>query len=277
VTKKQFSVFLSHDWGQDKSHVNHEKVKHIGSLLEEKLELQPWIDELHNHDNMLFSIAEGIRKSHFFIIFLTVNINEKIKKGHEEKEWCFRELNYAAYKLSPKNVFVVVLEKEMTNRGKWADVLQFLFASDVYFDLSGATKSGDGWDYCATAGWCRLLEKLKGYEMAPLTVQCTKSNESSSESVEARHSTTNDSVYAIGIKEPETNTSTPPLEVKESDSEVFGHSEVSDIGKLGHPDELKGSTSDTAEDNEFSGLSVLYLFLGLATVLLLVLVYMFFF
>jgi hypothetical protein len=113
---------------------------------------------------MLFTIAEGIRKSHFFIVFLTVNFNEKIKRGHEEKEWCFRELNYAAYKLSPKNVFVVVLEQEMTERGKWADVLHFLFASDVYFDLSGAVKHGEKWDYTKTKDWTKLVTKLKKYE-----------------------------------------------------------------------------------------------------------------
>jgi hypothetical protein len=163
-----FSVFLSHDWGQDENHLNHTKVKYIGSLLEKNLELKAWIDDSHNHDNMLFSIAEGIRKSHFFIVFLTANLNEKIKRGHEEKEWCFRELNYAAYKLSPKNVFVVVLEEEMTKRDKWAEVLLFLFAGDVYFDLSDAAKSGDGWDYSATEGWSRLLEKLKGNERVPV-------------------------------------------------------------------------------------------------------------
>jgi hypothetical protein len=168
--------------------VNHEKVKHIRSLLQKNLELRPWIDEYHNRDNMLFSIAEGIRKSHFFIVFLTVNLNEKIKRGHEEKEWCFRELNYAAYKLSPKNVFVVVLEKEMTKREKWADVLLFLFASDVYFDLSEATKVGSGWDYSGTEGWSRLLKKLKEYEVEALNTQDANglSFQSNSESAEVR-------------------------------------------------------------------------------------------
>jgi predicted nicotinamide N-methyase len=33
----------------------------------------------------------------------------------------------------------------MTNRGKWAEVLQFLFAGDVYFDLSEAPKVESGW------------------------------------------------------------------------------------------------------------------------------------
>jgi hypothetical protein len=160
--------------------VNHEKVKHIGSLLK-KHNMKPWIDESHNRDNMLFSIAEGIRKSYFFIVFLTANLNEKIKRGHETKEWCFRELNYAAYKLSPKNVFVVVLEKEMTKRENWADVLLFLFASDVYFDLSGATKSGDGWDYSAAKAWSKLLKKLKEYEMTPVDPQDTESKESNSD------------------------------------------------------------------------------------------------
>jgi hypothetical protein len=161
-------------------------VKHVGSLLEKDLELKPWIDESHNHDNMLFSIAEGIRKSHFFIVFLTANINEKIKRGHEEKEWCFRELNYAAYKLSPKNVFVVVLEKEMTRRENWADVLLFLFAGDVYFDLSEAPKVGGGWDYTSTEGWPRLLKKLKDCEMKSVNPQDAKSlsYESDSEPVD---------------------------------------------------------------------------------------------
>jgi hypothetical protein len=235
--------------------------------------LKPCIDSRNNRDNMLFSIAEGIRESYFFIVFLTAKLNEKIKRGHEEKEWCFRELNYAAYKLSPKNVFVVVLEKEMTNKKKWADVLLFLFAGDVYFDLSDATRSGDGWDYSATEGWSLLLEKLKGNEMVPVDSPDTTSEESNPESIKVRDSSTNDSVHSVGIKEPETDTATPPLEVKESDSEMLVHStppEVSDMGKLVHPDDLKGLKScmlpETIKDNEISRLSALNIFLGLATV-----------
>jgi hypothetical protein len=249
-------------------------VKRIGSLLEKKFKLKPWIDELHNHDNMLFSIAEGIRKSHFFIVFLTVNLNEKIKRGHEEKEWCFRELNYAAYKLSPKNVLVVVFEKEMTKRENWADVLQFLFASDVYFDLSGATKSGDEWDYSATKGWSGLLEKLKGYEMVPVDPHDAASKESNPE---VRKSVTNDSVHSTGIKESETDTSAPPLGVKESDSEVLAHpipAEVSGTGKLEHLVEVKVSMTptscETTNDNKFSGFSAHNILLGFAAVCLFV-------
>jgi hypothetical protein len=231
--------------------------------------MKPWIDESHNHDNMLFSIAEGIRKSYFFIVFLTVNLNEKIKRGHEEKEWCFRELNYAAYKLSPKNVFVVVLEKEMTKRENWADVLQFLFASDMYFDLSGATKSGDGWDYSATKAWSGLLEKLKGNGMVPVEPHDTASKESDPE---VRESVTTDSVHSIGIKQSETDTTPPPLEAKESDSEVLVHSipaEASDTGKLEHLVEVKVSMTPMSSDtinNEFSGFSAQTIFLGLAVV-----------
>jgi hypothetical protein len=150
--------------------VNHKRVKHIKSLLE-KHNLKPWIDDTHNRDNMLFSIAEGIRKSHFFIVFLTANFNEKIKRGHVEKEWCFRELNYAAYKLSPKNVFVVVLEEEMTDKSSWADALLFLFAGDVYFDLSTARKRGDGWDYSNTEAWPNLLTKLKEYDVKQQAIE----------------------------------------------------------------------------------------------------------
>jgi hypothetical protein len=127
--------------------------------------MKPWIDDSNNRDNMLFSIAEGIRKSDFFIVFLTANFNDKIMRGHEEKEWCFRELNYAAYKLSPKNVIVVVLEEKMTRKSNWADVLQFLFASDVYFDLSTAAKHGSGWDYSKTEAWPKLLMKLQQSEV----------------------------------------------------------------------------------------------------------------
>jgi hypothetical protein len=150
--------------------------------------MKPWIDESHNRDNMLFSIAEGIRKSHFFVVFLTANLNEKIKRGHKEKEWCFRELNYAAYKLSPKNVFVVVLEKEMTKRENWADVLLFLFASDVYFDLSEAPKVGSGWDFSLTEGWSGLLKKLKEHEReAPNPQDANRlSYELNSESIEGK-------------------------------------------------------------------------------------------
>jgi hypothetical protein len=166
-----YSAFLSHDWGQDEIHENHFKVKHISFLFKDH-KVKSWIDDSNNRDNMLFSIAEGIRQSHFFILFLTANLNEKIKRGHERKEWCFRELNYAAYKLSPKNMIVVVLEEEMTKREKWADSLLLLFATDVYFDLSKAPKVGDScWDYTKTKDWSRLVMKLREYDSLLSTVE----------------------------------------------------------------------------------------------------------
>jgi hypothetical protein len=166
ATEKEFKVLLYNEWGEkEQGYYNNKK-----SLLE-KQNLQPWIDDSHNQDNMLFTIAEGIRKSHFFIVFLTANFNEKIKRGNVEKEWCFRELNYAAYKLSPKNVIVVVLEEEMTKKSNWADSLLFLFASDVYFDLSAATRNSDGWDYSSIEAWSKLLTKLEECNVKSTTVK----------------------------------------------------------------------------------------------------------
>jgi GTPase SAR1 family protein len=156
ATAKAFTVFLSHDWGED--HGNHKKVKEIDSLLK-KEGITTWIDSTNNRDNMLFSIADGIRKSHFFIVFLTANFNDKIQRGHEDKEWCFRELSFASYMLSPKNLMVVVLDEAVAGRKNWALILEFLFATDMHFDLSkGGRIEGD---YREAEAWPKLLEKLR--------------------------------------------------------------------------------------------------------------------
>jgi hypothetical protein len=154
---KEYDVFLSHDWGVDPTHGNHKKVMSINALLKER-NLKTWIDEHDNHDEMLYSIPDGIQKSHFFIVFLTANLNEKIKRGHEEKEWCFRELSFASYALSPKNLIVVVLDEAVSERKNWALVLQFLFATSMHFDLSqGGKQEGD---FKEVKVWPDLLEKL---------------------------------------------------------------------------------------------------------------------
>jgi hypothetical protein len=133
-------------------------VEDIDSLLK-KEGITTWIDSTNNRDNMLFSIADGIRKSRFFIVFLTTNFNDKIQRGHEEKEWCFRELSFASYMLSPKNLMVVVLDEAVAERKNWALVLQFLFATDMHFDFSkGGRVEGD---YRKAEAWPKLLEKLR--------------------------------------------------------------------------------------------------------------------
>jgi hypothetical protein len=107
---------------------------------------------------MLHSIAEGIRKSRFFIVFLTAKYNGKIETGADVIEWCARELNYAAYRLSPKNLIIVVLEEQMKEKSCWSDPLLLLSASDVYFDFSNFDEYGDSFN--ETEVWLKLMKKL---------------------------------------------------------------------------------------------------------------------
>jgi hypothetical protein len=61
--------------------------------------------------------------------------------------------------LSPKNLMLVVLDETVAERKNWALVLQFLFATDMHFDLSkGGRVKGD---YEETEAWPKLLEKLR--------------------------------------------------------------------------------------------------------------------
>jgi hypothetical protein len=146
-------------------------VKHISALLEAQ-GLKTWIDDTDNRENMLFSIADGIRKSRFFIAFLTSNFNAKIAQGHEKKEWCFRELNYATYILSPRNIILVVLEEEMMKKKDWATVLQFQFANDVYYDFSKVERHIDG--VSKIDAWSKLIENLLVGRVKPLIVESEK-------------------------------------------------------------------------------------------------------
>jgi hypothetical protein len=125
----------------------------LSSLLQQQ-NLKTWIDDTDNTGHMLFSIPEGIKKSNYFVAFLTADFNKKISSGEFEKDWCFRELNYATYILSPKNIVLVVLEEEMKERKDWADPLQFQFANVVYYDMSRLENSN---------GWPKLLEKLRSH------------------------------------------------------------------------------------------------------------------
>jgi hypothetical protein len=134
--------------------------------------LRTWIDDSENRDNMLFSVADGIRKSRFFIAFLTSNFNDKIAQGHEKKEWCFRELNYATYVLSPRNIILVVLEEEMMKKKDWATVLQFQFANDVYYDFSKVEEHID--DLSKIDAWSKLIKKLLVGRVKPLIVESEK-------------------------------------------------------------------------------------------------------
>jgi hypothetical protein len=165
--EKEFAVYLSYDWGGD----SHKKVKYIASLFDSH-GLKSWMNDSNNRDNVEVSSVEGIRKCHFFVLFLTASFNEKIKR---EEECVFRELNYAAYSLSPKKIVVVVLEKEMARRENWADVLLLLLASNVYFDLSEATTDGDNWDYVHSYAWLKLLETVKRSQYDSLGVSSADS------------------------------------------------------------------------------------------------------
>jgi hypothetical protein len=143
---KEYDVFLSFARLDERVSLLHSKLQYEG--------LKPWTDVSSNKNNMAISLAEGIRKSRFFLVFLTAHLNEKFKRGETEKEWCFRELNYASYFLPPSNIILVVLEKEMTMRKHWSSILQFLFANEVFYDLSDDLLSSSAWSSLI----CRLRE-----------------------------------------------------------------------------------------------------------------------
>jgi hypothetical protein len=128
---------LSHDHGSEvtSGESNHLKVKEFAKFLQGS-GVTSWIDDTNNSGNMKITIADGIAKSRKFIAFLTSNYNEKMKKGVDEKDWCFYEFNYATYILRPKDVILCVFEKEMKDRNLWAPFLQAEFANRLYFDVS---------------------------------------------------------------------------------------------------------------------------------------------
>jgi hypothetical protein len=132
-------------------------VKGFASLLQKK-SISSWIDDRDNGPFMKHSIIEGIKNSQIFIACLTQNYNEKIKggQGGATRDWCYYELNFATWALPPKNVFLVILEKEMIQRENWCSYLQAEFANRLFFDLTESPKAEaedetpDGWQKLIT-------------------------------------------------------------------------------------------------------------------------------
>lgn len=108
VANVRYEAFLSHDWGVDGG--NHVAVTHVAAQLA-KTGMKNWFDDERMHGNIVAQMTSGIDKSNIFVIFITQRYMDKVN-GHDERDNCKIEFQYAFNRLGPQKMVAVVMERE---------------------------------------------------------------------------------------------------------------------------------------------------------------------
>lgn len=126
-------VFLTHNWANDNSgRNNHDRVSYINNALKAK-GLITWFDSDRLIGEIRQQMTDGIDNTLCMIVFITSCYESKVN-GHEQRDHCHYEFNYAVNILGPQKMIAVVMEKEM--RKTWTKALGGALNSKLYIDMS---------------------------------------------------------------------------------------------------------------------------------------------
>lgn len=128
-------VFLSHNWGKDKS--NHSKVVQIATMLRQE-GFKVWLDEDHMQSNIIDAMNQGIDRSRLVIVCVTAEYQKKVS-GHGskgDKDNCMLEYYRALSDKGTKGMIPVVMDPAMLDTAKWYGPLKSL-NQELYQNCSG--------------------------------------------------------------------------------------------------------------------------------------------
>ena len=135
----RYNTFLSHDWGVDGG--NHIAVQHIAAQLK-KIGLHYWFDDERMQGNVVSQMTSGIENSNTFIVFITQRYMDKVN-GHDERDNCKIEFQYAFNRLGPQKMVAVVLERELRDTKRWSGHIGAALGSHLYIDMVDALDNAE--------------------------------------------------------------------------------------------------------------------------------------
>jgi hypothetical protein len=126
----KFDVFLSHNWGEEKS--THTIVAQYNKELQ-KRGLKTWFDDEQMNGNIRDGMSDGVADSSVILVFVTKAYNEKIKKKTKTDNLFF-EFNHAANE-KPDAMLFAVLEEEMSQTSTWCPRLRAEGGAELFVDI----------------------------------------------------------------------------------------------------------------------------------------------
>jgi hypothetical protein len=131
----RFDVFLSHNWGNDRTgRDNHEAVKRIAVALKSR-GLLVWLDEeqLGGAAVLTEQLASGIDSSTIVACFLTQSYMQKVA-GPNEGDSCKKEFKYATLKLKASRMLAVPMEDDadVTVPEQWLSTVAMELGHQLY-------------------------------------------------------------------------------------------------------------------------------------------------
>ena len=149
-------AFLTHNWGTDVfERDNHERVGHINKLLKAS-NINTWFDVDRMKLNIREKMAEGIDNTKCVVVFITEKYRDKVN-GHEERDNCWIEFNYAVTQVGPQRMIPVVMEAGMRDPKCWKGNLGSALGTKLYIDLAESDPEK------FNAGMQHLLRTIKDF------------------------------------------------------------------------------------------------------------------
>ena len=155
-------VFLSHNWGADKSgRDNHLRVSLINNELQ-NAGYQTWFDRDRLRGDLFGQMAQGIENTQSVIVCITQKYIDKVN-SKKASDNCQREFIYAAVKKTCSKMVAVVMERKMCDTSKWTGPVGLHLSGKLYIDMSGDLKN----ETYLSQQMNRLKEELQFMEIRP--------------------------------------------------------------------------------------------------------------
>eukprot|EP01040_Poterioochromonas_malhamensis_P008831 gene8831-9566_t len=129
--RKEYDIFLSHEWGRHRKNIHHNFVRTIESFLYWIPVVKSFLDEYNLYGEMTPQLRRAINDSEIFIIFLTISYNYKL---FTDDNFCYKEFKEAQSKR--KKIVLVILDEKMKDKGLWESSLVKACGDLKYLDMT---------------------------------------------------------------------------------------------------------------------------------------------
>eukprot|EP00899_Mesostigma_viride_P024824 jgi/Mesvir1/5526/Mv15566-RA.2 len=137
VASGTYDLFLTHNWGDDEAHTNHQRVARVNDALKER-GFVTWFDGDRMTGDVQKQMCAGILKSRAVLVFVTERYMEKLDE--EDLNPCQQEFNFAKEKKGVKYMIPIVMEKAMLTRKNWNGVLLMNLGQKIFVSMVHAAE-----------------------------------------------------------------------------------------------------------------------------------------
>eukprot|EP00899_Mesostigma_viride_P009184 jgi/Mesvir1/18267/Mv09536-RA.1 len=128
----KYDMFLTHNWGDDPGHLNHQMVAAINKRLQ-SLGFVTWFDEDRMVGNIDHQMMQGINQSKIVLVFLTDRYMEKLLDPNDN---CAQEFSYAANNKGVEKMVPIVMEEALKNQKAWTGMANMKLGRTLFVPMT---------------------------------------------------------------------------------------------------------------------------------------------